>query len=178
MSFLEKVHVKIVKFVQNARISVQAMNIGLNFDNLSIRSTTRSYFHEPVQVKPTNKWQSYQSNATINKYGISTNKYGTTNKYADGRGPTRFKQGSQVINRDKSTKWNGKLGPFMKPTNRSKVISLGFNLPKGNVSECCMAFHAKGECQNQCARENSHVALNGQQKVQYFKYCDELQKSN
>ncbi len=46
---------KIVKFVQNARISVQAMNIGLNFDNLSIRSTTRSYFHEPVQVKPTNK---------------------------------------------------------------------------------------------------------------------------
>ena len=29
---------------------------------------------------------------------------------AEGRGPIRFKQGSQVINNDKSTKWNDKLG--------------------------------------------------------------------
>jgi hypothetical protein len=29
---------------------------------------------------------------------------------AEGRGPIRFKQGSQVINNDKSTEWNDKLG--------------------------------------------------------------------
>ena len=54
MSFLEKVHVKIVKFVQNARISVQAMNIGLNFDNLFEALQEGTFMNQFKSNLPTN----------------------------------------------------------------------------------------------------------------------------
>ena len=47
--------------------------------------------HIPIQWRPISIQWHYKQNA-------------------EGRGPIRFKQGSQVINNDKSTEWNDKLG--------------------------------------------------------------------
>ena len=200
-SLLVRIHGKIVRLIQKARISVDEMKrVGLNFDNLFDALEDRTFMNLFKSSLPINdKGNSRVKQSTTHQYNGNSSRHndagrynrgntnrtnGNTNQYnadskgrTEERGQTRFRQGNQQYNDDNTTKWTEKLGPYMKPNNRTRVISLGINLPMVNGSECCMAFHAKGECYDQCARANSHVQLNGQQKKQYFKYCDELRKS-